>query len=147
MPLRCVQCRKGGQPSKANSWKSEHNFCFWDPPQDEGSNWAIQSVISPTTTTLAILTPTKPTTTSQGSFPDMTTQAGITNGSVSSSGTKLCNLRGMTKETCHMECNWDGSCAERVQTTKCGCDKTERTSVTQTNFKVEYIYIYIYIYI
>ena len=140
MPLRCVQCRKGEQASKANSWKSEHNFCFWDPPQNEGSNLEIQSVISQdTTTTLPIPVPTQPTT-SQGAIPDMTTQAGITTGSAISSGTKPCNLRGLTKETCHMQCNWDGSCAERVQTTKCGCDKIERISVTQTNFQVEYTY-------
>ena len=124
MPLRCSHCLKDQQASKAYAWKSERNFCFWGTPQVGGSSLVISSPIpQDTTPTLAIPTPTQSEVTSQGNSVDITTQPSIPTGSAISSGMELCNLRGLTKETCQMECNWDGSCAERVHTTKCGCDR------------------------
>ena len=139
MPLRCSQCHNGGQAKKANSWKSARNICFWGPLQNGGANVVFPSTLPQQPLTASVTTPTtQDTVTVQhtSTIVDTTTHASVTAVNIQFPSTTLCSFRGLTKETCQMNCNWDGSCEEMVRTTECDCNQIERRSIRKTKFQV-----------
>ena len=53
-----------------------------------------------------------------------------------SSGLKHCANSGKTEESCRMQCNWDGSCIEIVETRTCTCNGDSKIKTFSTVFKV-----------
>ena len=47
-----------------------------------------------------------------------------------------CASKGRIQESCHMLCNWDGSCREVVETRKCLCNGYLKTNLLSTAYKV-----------
>jgi hypothetical protein len=43
---------------------------------------------------------------------------------------------GETRESCRMQCNWDGSCTETVETWTWKCNGIPKTKISSTFFKV-----------
>ena len=149
MPMRCTECYNNGQAKKSNSWKSANDVCFLGTPTNMSSNVGFPVHIPQQTTLsqpIVPVTTTAPQTTASNEPTVASTTANTVTDStivdISSSSTTTCRLRGLIKESCHMNCNWDGSCEETIETKECGCSQIEHHLIKKTTYLVSLIPYY-----
>ena len=61
---------------------------------------------------------------------------GIPNSTLGDSQYPIKGNNGETRETCHMQCRWDGTCTETVQTWTWNCNGVPQSKISKTFFKV-----------